>query len=451
VATSFEAVYDILVTKGRSFAGRSKSFRRKLLSHGGKDIILGSPTEPHWTHLRKAALKTVRQQQHGDSGDKTEDLVAMVTDEFVTKVLSYAGQPVDIRDDIYNFAIKDSFILAVGRKPDDDEPVFRLTKHFLTERAAVTSIGATVDLELDCFPWLRHLGHPVYRRLLMANRQRDHLWSQLWTETRARYNCSDSTSDEEEREAEYSDLLYVSAQMLDDQSPHYKESLDSEHAKGMFTNMLAGSVATTSSSAYVLLNILLHHPHVLHRLQQEVDRVLADTPDDTSSTSGRLVSHRQRMPYTNSVLLELLRYTSVVPTFGHAAIEDTSILDTPIPAGTGVLPILAAVHHDEQFWGDPWVFRPERFLDDDGSLLPAHHACRKHVIAFGAGPRMCVGESFAMKRLFVFLTTVIQTFELQAGDVTASCDPRNYITGNVLYQPNYTIKMMPRNHQKIGS
>lgn len=35
------------------------------------------------------------------------------------------------------------------------------------------------------------------------------------------------------------------------------------------------------------------------------------------------------------------------------------------------------IHHDEEVWGDPWVFRPERFLDSEGKLLPIDHPTRQ--------------------------------------------------------------------------
>lgn len=159
------------------------------------------------------------------------------------------------------------------------------------------------------------------------------------------------------------------------------------------------------------------------------------------------MNDRDVMPFTSAVILELLRYTSMVPAFPHASIEDTTILNTAIPNGTPVIPLFSAVHHDEAFWGDPWVFRPDRFLTQDGNLVAADHPNRKHVLAFGAGPRVCVGEVFAMKRLFIFTTSIIQAFELQAGDVTVSCDPRLFATGNVLFPPDYVIKLLPRKRE----
>jgi cytochrome P450 len=102
------------------------------------------------------------------------------------------------------------------------------------------------------------------------------------------------------------------------------------------------------------------------------------------------------------------------------------------------------LHRDEKFWGDPLVFRPERFLDEAGNLVPADHPTRKHLMPFGAGVRECVGEVFALRRLFVLVTSLVQTFNLEPGDCKMSCDPANYVDGIILTQKSYTVRLLDR-------
>ncbi len=118
---------------------------------------------------------------------------------------------------------------------------------------------------------------------------------------------------------------------------------------------------------------------------------------------------------------------------------------TPLSAaGTVVIPLACFLHHDEKFWGDPLVFRPERFLDNAGKLLSADHPNRKHLVPFGAGSRSCVGEVFAHKRLFIFTASLVQAFDLKPGDVKVSCDPGDYEEGIILAQKPYTARLIPR-------
>lgn len=75
-----------------------------------------------------------------------------------------------------------------------------------------------------------------------------------------------------------------------------------------------------------------------------------------------VTSDREHMPYTQAVVLEFMRYHSVLAAFPHSTLEDATLHDGlyTVPVGTLILPLFWALHHDEAFWGDPYVFRPDR-------------------------------------------------------------------------------------------
>ena len=100
------------------------------------------------------------------------------------------------------------------------------------------------------------------------------------------------------------------------------------------------------------------------------------------------------------------------------------------------------LHHDEDFWGDPYTFRPDRFLDDDGQLLSASHENRRHLMPFGAGMRVCMGEILAISRIFLIVATIAQIFEAEQGDLKSSCDPRDY-------PEDYEILLNVRNDHQL--
>lgn len=112
------------------------------------------------------------------------------------------------------------------------------------------------------------------------------------------------------------------------------------------------------------------------------------------------------MPYTEAVLLEIQRYASIVP-FGvpHMTKSSTNLCGYEIPANTSIWPNLWALHHDPELWGDPEVFRPERFIDCNGQVSKP-----EYLIPFSAGSRRCMGEDLAKVELFVFFTTLMQRF-----------------------------------------
>ncbi len=98
----------------------------------------------------------------------------------------------------------------------------------------------------------------------------------------------------------------------------------------------------------------------------------------------------------------------------HSPVRDTAIPGYGvIPKGTIMMINTWALHHDESFWKDPEAIRPERFLDEEGQLLPPDHPNRKHVLPFGAGPRVCLGEVFARTRLFLWTTAVVGRYRIR--------------------------------------
>ena len=71
-----------------------------------------------------------------------------------------------------------------------------------------------------------------------------------------------------------------------------------------------------------------------------------------------------------------------------------------LPAGSVLVVSPWLLHHDPRWWADPWAFRPERWTQEDPSR-PRHA-----YMPFGAGPRMCVGEDFALMEALLLLATI---------------------------------------------
>lgn len=79
---------------------------------------------------------------------------------------------------------------------------------------------------------------------------------------------------------------------------------------------------------------------------------------------------KQRMPYIEAVLHEILRFCNIVPLgIFRATSQDAKVNGYTIPKGTMVITNLYSVHFDEKYWNDPGVFSPERFLDSSGNFV----------------------------------------------------------------------------------
>lgn len=110
----------------------------------------------------------------------------------------------------------------------------------------------------------------------------------------------------------------------------------------------------------------------------------------------------------SAVEKEIFRLSSIVPgDVLHSTTEKTEFGGYVLPKGTIIMPNLYQIHHDESYWGDPENFRPERFLNADGSFRKD-----ERVIPFSIGKRVCVAENLAQVEFFLFLTGILQKFDL---------------------------------------
>ena len=107
------------------------------------------------------------------------------------------------------------------------------------------------------------------------------------------------------------------------------------------------------------------------------------------------------------------------------SICDTELDGVTIPKDTMVWPNVWYLNHNEEVWGDPFAFRPERYLDENGHFAESDNVARKFNLAFSAGPRICAGELFAVSRMLLMLAAIVQRFTIQPASTLeeqASCD-----------------------------
>ncbi|XP_058118056.1 probable cytochrome P450 304a1 [Anopheles ziemanni] len=184
----------------------------------------------------------------------------------------------------------------------------------------------------------------------------------------------------------------------------------------------------------MLMERLLLQPNVARRIQQEIDDCVG---------TGRLptLDDRINMPYTEATLREGLRIDTLVPSgIVHRTMQNATLQGYAIPENTLILTSLDRVNNQPEAWGDPETFRPERFLDDDGKIALS----KDRSIPFGAGKRLCAGETYARNTMFLVLTTIVQNFDLQqrASDQLPDLSKRR--TAFVTSPDDFWIKFVPR-------
>ncbi|XP_052016279.1 cytochrome P450 2D3 isoform X2 [Apodemus sylvaticus] len=160
----------------------------------------------------------------------------------------------------------------------------------------------------------------------------------------------------------------------------------------------AGIVTTSITLTWALLLMILH-PDVQLRVQQEIDEVIGQVRRPE-------MADQAHMPYTNAVIHEVQRFADIVPmNLPHKTSHDIEVQGFLIPKGTTLFPNLSSVLKDETVWEKPLRFHPEHFLDAQG-----HFVKHEAFMPFSAGRRACLGEPLARMELFLFFTCLLQRF-----------------------------------------
>ena len=163
------------------------------------------------------------------------------------------------------------------------------------------------------------------------------------------------------------------------------EPLSRQELRDELVTVLAAGHETTATAVAWAFERLLRTPRVLDRLTQSL-------PDGDE--------------YLDATIRETLRVRPVVTDVGRKLVHEIELGGYRIPAGSLVMPAIAAIHFREDLYPDPAEFRPERFLQrtqDAYTWIP-----------FGGGVRRCIGASFAQFEMRVIMRTILERAQLRA-------------------------------------
>jgi cytochrome P450 len=174
----------------------------------------------------------------------------------------------------------------------------------------------------------------------------------------------------------------------------------------VLTLFLAGHETTASALAWTWY-LLARNPATERALHHEIDTVLGDrTP-----TAADL----ERLPFTRAVLAESMRLYPPAWTLGRETHAPVTLGGYEIPVGTMIFMSQWLMHRDARWFPEPLAFRPERWTPEFESTLP-----RMAYFPFGAGPRKCIGESFAWMEGVLVIATLARRWRVR---VPAGVDP----------------------------
>lgn len=149
---------------------------------------------------------------------------------------------------------------------------------------------------------------------------------------------------------------------------------------------------TTANTLSWLICLLASHSNILQKLKAVVE----------NNSIGACLSDE----YFKAIINETMRLYPAAWMTERVAVTDDKFGKFSFPAGTIIIPFFFGLHRDANSWPDALKFMPERFLADPKI------AKSKSFFPFGAGPRMCIGNNFAIMEMSIFLCTFLKEFTI---------------------------------------
>jgi cytochrome P450 len=169
---------------------------------------------------------------------------------------------------------------------------------------------------------------------------------------------------------------------------------DDQLVDNLLTFYLAGHETTAKALTWTLY-LLARSPEWAGRLAGEVKAVTQGAPVDAA--------HIEKLVLVQQVLKESMRLYPPVPIMSRQAVAATRIEGLAVAPGMSILMPIYAVHRHTRRWERADEFDPTRFAAGNEGAIP-----RYQYMPFGAGPRVCIGMSFAMMEATAILATFLQ-------------------------------------------
>ncbi|OQN97694.1 hypothetical protein B0A48_16014 [Cryoendolithus antarcticus] len=190
------------------------------------------------------------------------------------------------------------------------------------------------------------------------------------------------------------------------------DKMDPDFRAGAIANIKTFVFAghdTTSSTICYCYNYLSKNPNMLAKIRAEHDSIFGSGPAAAAQAIKDDARLLNRLEYTTAVIKEVLRLQPPAssirvgeegffihdPTTGQA-IHTKDLMLWPVDVGL----------HRSPLWGDPHIFRPERFLDPSTNTSA--------YVPFSKGPRNCIGQELAMIETKVILAMTVRSFDFEA-------------------------------------
>ncbi|HLZ58911.1 MAG TPA: cytochrome P450 [Ktedonosporobacter sp.] len=352
-----------------------KNYRKGGISNQVLSLTLGdgllTNNGDSWLHQRRLIQPVLHRKRIAGFGSlMTERIQA-----WIEEVDLNTGQPLDLFEAVSGLTLS---IVCRALFGADVLPY---------KQRVFEATGTINHLEAQAFylPWLLSLPTPQRHRLYEAKATLDAIVDELIAGRRNRPMESEN------------DLLIMLLQALDEETGL---GMSDQQVRNEVITLMAAGYETTSNALCWTFMLLAQHPDIEARLREEYTRVLG----------GRAVQIEDlpQLTFARMVLEESMRLYPPAWVFARSAIDEDEIGGYTIAKGAYVLMFPSTTHRHPDFWEQPDVFDPERFESERSA---GRH--RFAYFPFGGGPRVCIGNQFALTEAQLILATILPRYQFR--------------------------------------
>ncbi|OAX33120.1 cytochrome P450 [Rhizopogon vinicolor AM-OR11-026] len=408
-----QAVVDIMEKQGAASADRPPMVSAGEMLSGGQSIA--------FTHVGDR-LRLMRRALHSHLQPRASEAYEPLQMSTVKDaILDILDDPHSFQNHALTFTSSTIMKVAYGKttRTFATDPELKDVRRRFQELSKSLRPGAYL---VDTVPWLKHL--PFYGRELRRDFERG---KKLYTDQLA-------VVKEQLRRDEDTDPSFAKFMLENDR---YKSWGFSEIEVAWLAGglLLAGSHSAAVAICTVIMTAALH-PEEQAKVQAELDEVIGRNRAPTFSDETSL-------PRLRAFIAECYRWRPTAPEgIAHRTTHDVIWENYCIPAGTTVIGNHWAISRDPDVYPDPYAFKPERWLDDAGEM---REDLKFYV--FGFGRRVCPGQHFAPREVFIHSLLALWAFRIELDD-TKPINDMGYMSGVVPDLQPCTVEFKARIPEK---
>nr|XP_022312398.1 cytochrome P450 2C8-like isoform X2 [Crassostrea virginica] len=345
-----------------------------------------------WKEHRTFTINALR--EFGFGKRSLESRIIEEIEVFVEEIQNKKGEPSNIHS-LINVCISNIICsINFGQRYHHDDEKFRTLLDAVNRNLSNENVMFLATI----LPFVKYIpGDPCRIKKVLENQRlvEEHL-RQLVKEHKETYD--------ENTPRDFIDV-FLKKMIAEKNNP--SATFDDDQLLKIIVELFVAGTETASTALRWFSLFMIRHPDVQDKMRKEINDIVG-----TSRFPN--MEDKPKLPYCEAVIHETLRVGAIVPlSIPHGLTNALDYKGFTIPKEAILVPNLHSVLFDEAIFPDPHSFKPERFLDKEGTLQNT-----EKVLIFSLGRRVCLGEALARMEVFLFASSLIQRFRLLPGDET---------------------------------